>query len=176
MKRELLDVNRYRDEQIRKARESLPLAILQFTREIHLQDKLLAGLALPSVLETADPKMRALITSNSRLTNANDILQKKLNKYETKPTPNSPKKTDAAPKGRVKRDYDPTELCTRFASGTCKFNNQTCYWRHGDDDDRYTKTDKGFQLKDPNRDFGPKSRPLKVLSNHMGTADEDDSN
>ena len=75
MKRELLDVNRYRDEQIRKARESLPLAILQFTREIHLQDKLLAGLALPSVLETADPKMRALITSNSRLTTANDILQ-----------------------------------------------------------------------------------------------------
>jgi hypothetical protein len=193
-KRELLDTHRYTDEKIQQARKSLSIAVLQFTREIHLLDRLnFRSTPSESPPDAADAnRMRALVASNNNLAAKNNALKKRLESIspagaaDTRPNP--------TPIGD-RRIYDPTELCRKFSAGTCKFNETTCYWRHGDNDSRYIKTTDGFKLKDPNRNFGPLLRQasptakpaLKAhlvgtgaakavsFTDHMGTPNEGDN-
>jgi hypothetical protein len=191
-KRELLDTHRYTDEKIRQARMSLPMAVLQFTREIHLLDRLnFRSTPSETPPDGADAiKMRALVATNNNLIAKNNALRKRL---EIAPARASDATPNPTPTGE-RREYDPTELCRKFSAGSCKYNETTCYWRHGENDARYIKTTDGFKLKDPNRNFGPQrqtspaARPaLKAhlagtgaakavpFTNHMGTANEDDN-
>ena len=192
-KRELLDTHRYTDEKIQQARMSLPMAVLQFTREIHLLDRLnfRSTSSEPSPDAADATKMRALVTSNNNLVAKNNALRKRLESISPAGA------SDASPNSKLtgeRREYNPNELCRKFSAGTCKFNETTCYWRHGDNDARYIKTADGFKLKDPNRNFGPQrhaspgAKPAlkahllgtggaKAVSStdHMGTPNEYDN-